>query len=643
MTATISALVVLASLTLVLLVGPRWVLSRAGGGAASERVPVDVVAGSVLVMVTAEVLVVLRLFEWLGLVVAATAMAAVSRWQRARRLEGPGVVEVMADQARAALYLLEAASEAGNERVKGAVRRWWGEVLRPGLRLGPKVRPPAGETAWRMSLFVVLGGSLVAGSAYALRHMALVPSGNYRQLTAMGELGLGRMFPYGAEPIGVRALLATAAELTPASYEDVVRFAGPLLATAAIGMVCVLVLRATGRRDAALVAAAAAALAGFARGSAGIEAMVAAGQAEALALVIALGGVGVAMQFAASADAGSVRHIALAALGVVLVHPPGLVVLAPAVVAAGAAVSVRRRRIVPLLQCLLAGAIGTAAGFAPVVLARAAGAAPATALEGVVPAGAGLDRLAAASLAGAVLAVLLAGKAVRARRPEAVPGVVLAVTVLAWLGLAAATHGRAVPLVLLPIGIGLGVARLRRRALVPVSLLVLAGILAPGFPPRLPDLRWAATEHDAAARALSSRLAGVTDMSYTVVGSDLSLSRVVGRTWRAELSEFTSRLTLEQAADPGFVLPVASDHLLLVAETVPPGAGQQGGGPGSEARRAEAETRAAVARRADEWMSVYARYHAGVSVAYEDAHVRVWSVHQTGNPALAERFRLAFR
>lgn len=639
MTATISALVVLASLSLVLLAGPRWVLSRADGGArVSERVPVDVVAGSVLVMVTAEVLVALRLFEWLGLVVAAIAIAACSRWRRTQRQEGPGALDVMSDQARAVLYLLEAASEAGNERVKGAVRRWWDEVLRPGLRLDSRLRPPAGELAWRLSVLVVLGGSLVAGSAYALRHMALVPSGNYRQLTAMGELGLGRMFPYGAEPIGVRALLATAAELTPASYEDVVRFAGPLLATAAIGMVCVLVLRATGRRDAALVAAAAAALAGFARGSAGIEAMVASSQAEALALVIALGGVGIAMQHAATPGPATVRHLALAALGVVLVHPPGLALLVPAALAAGVTVAIRHRRAGRLLQCVVALAAGAVAGLAPVAVARAAGAGPATVVEAFVPAADASDRLVAASLAGAVLTLLLARRAVRARRPEAMPAIVLAVTALAWLAMAAAGAGD-VPLVLLPIGIGLGLACLRRRALVPVALVVLAGLVAPGFPPRLPDLGWAATEHDSGARALSRHLAGVTDMSYTVVGSEVSLSRVVGRTWRAELSDFTSRLSLEQAADPGFVLPVASDHVLLVAETAPPA----GSGPGAEARRADAEARAAVAQRADEWMSIYARYHAGVAVVYEDAGVRVWSVRQTGNPALAERFRLAFR
>lgn len=652
MTASLSAAMVAASLALVLVVGPRWVLHRGPDGAATvEQIPVDIVAGSVLVMVCAEVLVALRLFEWLGLMVTALGVAGCCRWRRARRREAPSALDVMSDQARALLYLLEAASDGGNERVKGGVRRWWREAVRPHRRVRSGAPPPSG-LAWRLSLAAVLGGSLVVGSAYALGHVALVPAGNYRQLTAMGELGEGRMFPFGAEPIGVRAALATAAELTPASYEDVVRFAGPLLATAAIGMVCLLVLRATSRRDAALAAATLAAVAAFGRGGAGVEAMVTTSQAEALALVIALGGVALAMQHAASPSRASIRHLALATLGVVLVHPPTLLVLAPALVAAGVVVAVRQRRARRLVQVLLAGSAGALAGALPVLAALVAGAGRAVpGGDPARPVPGRADPLLVASVAGAALTLLLARSAVRAGRPQAMPGIVMAVTSLAWAGLARAGLPAPpaglpqLPVVLLPIGAGLGLACLRRRALVPASLLAVAGLLAAGVPLRLPDLGWAVTEHDSAARALSRRLAGVTDMSYTVVGSDVSLSRVVGRTWRAELAKFTRQLSVEQAADPGFVLPVASDHILLVAELAPPGVapGADPAGPGAAARRAEAEDRAATAERADEWMTIYARFHPGVAVVYEDAGVRVWSVRQTGNPAMAERFKLAFR
>ena len=646
MTAALSVLMAAASLSIVLVVGPRWVVGADRSAGLSETLPRDVVVGSAFVMVTAGTLVALQLFEWLSLIIVSVGLAALWRARRARRHEGAPAMEVLSDQARAVLYLLEAASEAGNQPVKQAVRRWWHEALRPRLQLASKVRPIGRDLAWWVSAVAVLAGGFVARSLYALGHVALVPAENYEQLTAMGQLRQGRMFPFGAEPVGARVVLASAAELTPASYEDVVRFGGPLLATASVALICMLVLRATNRRGAALAAAVLAAadpVVGLSSAGGPVVAPTAAG---ALGLLVALGGVAIAMEFARSRSWRPVRQVALAALAVVLVHPASLVVMAPAVLASGAIVAVHQRRAAPLAQLVFAAGVGAFAGWLPVLLAQATGVTAAQAGEGAMPGHPALVTLVVMSLAGAVLALALAGRGLRSGRVEPAPAFVLAGTAVAWLVIPHADlpiaflRHQELPGVLLAAGVGLGVAYLRRSALVFVSVAALASLAVTGFQTRLPNLEDGVTEDEAAARALAGHLAGVTDMSYTVIGSGPSLSRVVGRTWRADLEAFTRLLSLEQAADPGFVLPVPSDDLLLVAQTSPPAPTS---GPRAAARRAAAAAEGAIARQADEWMTVYARYHPGASIVFEDHGVRIWSVRHTGDRALAERFKLAFR
>lgn len=641
MTVYVSALVVAASLSLVLLVGPRWVLARpAGDVALPDRLPSDLVVGSVLVIITAEVLVILGLFEWLGLIVAAGCLAAVSRCRRARREQLRPAMDVISDQARALLYLLEAASEAGNQRVKQGVRRWWRELIRP-VGVLTRFRPPAGELAWRLSLAAVLLGGLVVRGAHAFRHPALVPAGNYEQLTAMAELGEGRMFPYGAEPVGIRAVLASAAELTPASYSDVVRFAGPLLGTAAVAMVCLLVLRATNRRDAALVTAALGAAAGITSdASASVV-----GLADALAVLIALGGVAIAMYFAEAPTTARARGLGFAALGVVLVHPAALMVLLPAVMTAAVTAGIRQRRTVPVVQAFLAVGAGAMLGSLPVLAARLAGVGLTVVGESAISTVARTSPLVLMSLAGTALASVLVIGALRAGRSEGVRSAVLILSSVSWVamqvdGRPAFVGDVPVPASLLAVGVGLGVACFRRWALVPLSGLALAALVVPVAVAGLPDFRHEVVEHDSAARAVSRRLAGVTDMSYTVVGSRVSLARVAGRTWRGELDAFSSMLSLEQAADPGFALPVPSDNVLLVTETWPLPAGE---GARATGRAAEVAAQNALAHRVDAWMTVYARYHPGTSLLLEDTGVRVWYVKQVGDPELAERFRLVFR
>ncbi|MBI4260082.1 MAG: hypothetical protein HY658_05905 [Actinobacteria bacterium] len=673
--AWVPALKVLVALAGVYLLLPRLVLAppRTARGAL-DRLLIDVIRVTALLIAVAHVLVPLQLFQWTGLLMA---FGACAFWFKLRPAGWTlaGMQGRWEQATEALLYLSEAGSRDGNDRVKQKVRLWWRLVVL--RRLRPRL--PTSGTALAAGLLVplllVIAASLVIRLAYPLQNAAFVPSDNYVHLAWTKFLSLGDLFHDGIYPRGMHSVLAVTSTLMPVTSFELARFAGPLMNTFFVLLVYVMTLRATRHAGAALVAAAVVGILGI-RPEVGLADYRQIGTLpQEFAVLMAVAGLFMAAEYVARPSRDRLIYVGLAAFSTSMSHPlaAGLVIVGAGAI--GVTAAIRSGRAVKALRMWAFCAAGVVVGNLYVVFGLLFGNRIYGGVTDLNPVAsedthraAGsfspmIDQspLAMAALVGAVIG--LAYGIHRLRRGHRDGGLAAALSAFLLLAIAVEWSGDAIlhpwyaerweelVVALIPLGIGLGLAPLaelwarrppltRAAAHVSVGVAMAAGLVV-ALPPTIPHPSILGVEYEASARALGRLMKETPRLTYTVVGPPEWFDRVLGSGYHLQLIDFADQLDLSQASDPGFHLPIGTRRIFVLDEKNPfvyriyrTAGGVIG------ARYQDLEARGELMRTVDEWIRTYSRFHDGVSIYYEDDDIIIWQIKHWPSPKYAERYEL---
>jgi hypothetical protein len=206
-----------------------------------------------------------------------------------------------------------------------------------------------------------------------------------------------------------------------------------------------------------------------------------------------------------------------------------------------------------------------------------------------------------------------------------------------------------VPLV--PIGLALGLAplallwsRIRPMARATVNVAtgaVLSIGLIAAMPPKIAAPQELRIEFEISARVLGRIMKENPRLEYTVVGPPEWYQRVLGAGYHVQLIDFADRLTMEDAADAGWQVPIGTERIFVYTEKqifryriVQTADGVVGDRYQRYAGRKE------LMEEVTRWMETYARFHSDVSVYYEDDQIRVWLIEHPADARLAKRYDL---
>jgi hypothetical protein len=209
-----------------------------------------------------------------------------------------------------------------------------------------------------------------------------------------------------------------------------------------------------------------------------------------------------------------------------------------------------------------------------------------------------------------------------------------------------------VPLV--PIGLALGLAPLallwrRFRPMIRATVNVATGAvlsigLIAAMPPKIAAPEELRVEFEISARILGTIMKENNRLEYTVVGPPEWYQRVLGAGYHVQLIDFADRLTLGDASDPGWQVPVGTERIFVYTEKqifryriVQTADGIVGDRYQRYAGRKE------LMEEVNRWMETYARFHSDVSVYYEDDQIRVWLIEHPADSLLAKRYDLVGR
>jgi len=615
------------ALVLVLVVIPRRVFPRMPDALPLEQLAADLVWAVAAVTATAVVLVPVGMFQTLCYLL----LAVGGMWIRWNRRGGTlrAEIEKAAVRGRAGLYLLEAASRDGNDEVKRAVKTWLRKLV---VSMVPSTPRADRALRWMLisPLFAIVTATTIVSLLHPFRHAGLFPASAYDTLAHMGELGFGRLFDAAGNAPGLSAVLATAAKLGPASNDDVIRFAGPLLLVPTLMLVYGIALRVSANPGMSYAAVALTAFASLRPELLpGIE--LPGTVAASVATPVALASVLLAMGYAASPTTSRATTLAAAGLATVLLDPSFIVIPVVAAAAAAWAASLRGRRAWIAARPLCFSIVATIVGFAPYAMLAVIRGSVAVPLPSIA------ITTGVLTVVSGLAAIVVFVRAVDGRIPAADVVIPFAAVVLVGC-----VVGQAAFLLCAGPLLAVNAVRGRRRPQVTAqwltrsvawgaaACLALLVVVQPGTPPPA-----AASEHESAAVTLDRILDRGTAFTYTVVGPPTWTSRVVGTAYRVDLAEFAWRLSTVDAIDPGFSLPVPSKRVLVLTEkeAFPT---TFGGHPYDDPA-----ARAQLMADVESWLETYAQFHSDATIVYEDDSITVWSIEQARDAALSERFGIA--
>ncbi|MBI4260865.1 MAG: hypothetical protein HY658_09905 [Actinobacteria bacterium] len=632
-----------------------------------DRILIDLVRMTALAIALVHVLVGLRLLQTLGLVLVLTAIGLYTRiragwaWPR-RRIPAPDRI------AKAVLIVSEAASTQGNLEVKRLLR----ERLRGSLRriTSPMRRDLFAQLGLVLPLLAVLAGSLVIRLAYPVTHEVVPTPDSYVHLSWTKHLQMGEMFVDGVYPRGMHAFLTTAAKLTGASTESLIRFAGPLLNTFFVLVIYLLILRATRNAGAALIGAALVGLLGTLR-LVGLSPPRQIGTLpQEFAVLMASIGILMALEYAARPERARLYMVGMAAFVVAISHPLGPLVLGAGLATVGPFAAVTGRGMGATLRLWWAGIAGTLVGTAYIPLGIAVvgslernpvslnpfGQATQDLISYRLP----LDQnpIAALAVLGALAALLHGLWQIRTNRGRGVA--IAATSSFVLVVVALSTAGREVlhpwwvkrwdemTSVFLPVGIGLGLATLLaalsfrrplRRVGASVALATaIVGATVVALPPRVVAAA-RPTEYESAAVALDRIIASHERYEFAVVGTPEWHTHVLLHGYHVHLTSFADLIPARRAVDPAFDIPIPSRWVYFLTEKVPFGYRPGVPAPGVE-RYQEPEARLLLMQTVSGWLETYARYHDDLRVWYEDDVIRIWVLDREPNANYTDRVAL---
>lgn len=637
---------------------------------ALDRLAIDVLRMSAYLIVVAHVLAAIGLLEWTALVLVGLVTVYVARVRR-RGWGYPEVVAAGSQVVQLALYLLEAVSPQGNPAVRKGVRTWWRTCLWPRLR----PHPPSPATRRQLLLLLPLGlvliGSFAQRIAFPVSHTALVPSDQYVHLAWAKNMASGAMFSDGIYPYGLHALIAVIAKIVPISNYELIRFAGPYFNTLLVLVLYVLVLRTTRNAGAALFGAAVVGLVGtrYEFGLSGFRQV--ATLPEEVSLLFAALGVLMALEYAARPSRARLLAVALGGFAAAMTHVMGAAVFLLAGACIGAVQLATQHR--PVGLKLWGASLGSfVAGHGYLLLGLLMGRRLYGAVRNLNPLGDDAHLVAVppvvtrsffgvAAVVGAALA-LAAGVARLRRHRGSTEGALLAGLGLFLLTalLIEASYDRfldrwyadrwsevVAPLfpVALAVGVGvlgLGYLRSRQHAVRTMAATVGAGAVAclalfVAMPPHFLAPKALAIEYESAAAVMSQIITANEKLSYTVVGTPEWHNRVLGRGFHVQLIDFADGLTIDEAVDPAFDLPIPTKRVFVLTEKRP--FAMTGTRPSDDVvatRYRDVTARQRLMETVENWMTTYATFHSGASVFYEDGDIRVWSVEHPENAAYAQ-------
>ena len=639
----------------------------------ADRLLIDVTRMTALMIAAVHVMVPLRIFQWTGLLIAITVWALVrlrrDGWNHAR------ILAVWERFTRVVLYLVEAGSREGNNRVKSAVSTWLRTHVVARLRPRFERRTFIALVAL-LPLVAVLGATLVMRLNYPLTNAAFAASDSYVHLTWTKEIAFGNLFADGVYPRGMHSVLAVVATLTPAKSFDVVRFAGPMFNTFVVFVVFAIASRATRNYVAALVAATVAGVLAL-RPEIGMSGLRQVGTLpQEFAMLFGLVCVWMVALYVVRPHRGRLFVVALAGFCVAMTHPLGSGLVAIAAVAGGGAALLRSRRLGPPLRIGLAASVGTVIGFAyvPFALQPARRYAPVNQVNpievarndpGVVqPVGVeslmatnGFLRLAIAGFAvGLIYALwLLVRKDTRGPitfTASAFGVLCVGLQVIGGDVLKGWYHVRWTELILpvLPLGFAFVLAPLRglwsfaskpgRIVAASTAAATAVAVLVVAMPPVLPAPKDSQIEYEDAARAIGTIIRSNERRTFTVVGPPAAYNHVLGAGYHVHLTDVVDRIRPEDAYDPGFTFPIPTAHLYVFTEKEAFAFGARAKIKGEIRRYYDLESRQLLMDTVEGWMRVYARYHKGAEVVHETENLRVWKVTQEPPIEYAKRYAI---
>lgn len=639
-----------------------------------DRLLIDVVRMTALMIAVVHVLVPLRLFQWTGLLLFAAIWVYVVRLRPAgwgyRRFVG-----VFEECGRVVLYLIEAGSTQGNLKVKAAVQRWL--RMHVADRLRPRIEGRTVLAALALApLVVVLGISLAVRLQHPLAHASLAASDGYVHLTWTKEILAGNLFADGIYPRGMHAVLAVISTVMPPSAFDLLRFGGPMFNTFLVFVLFALALRATRNYAVSVLAATAAGLLTLPRDIGGFlstSLRQVATLPQEFALLFALLGLWMVAYAIARPTRGRFGYVGLAAFAVAMTHPLGSGLVAVGAAAGAVAAVVATRRLLPAIRLGFATFAGTALGLAYVPFALW-GSRRYEAVNRVNPLSGGeptrsVDSLLAASgllklaLVGFVIGVVY-GVWLSIRRDRRGP-VTLCASVFGLSAVAIQVtgnvflhgwyHQRWTDLILpmLALGLALGLAPLRALwALAPrpgriAAATATGAVLAVGLivvkPPAAPALDTFQIEYEESARVVGTIIRTNERRTFTVVGPPTVYNKVLGTGFHVHLIDMIDRIRAEDAMDPSYFLPIPTErvYVLIEKEAYPYEDKWRTGGV--LARYFDVEARQRMMDELDRWIRTYDRYHVGTSISFENERLRVWQIDHLPQVEYAKRLPLEQR
>lgn len=177
---------------------------------------------------------------------------------------------------------------------------------------------------------------------------------------------------------------------------------------------------------------------------------------------------------------------------------------------------------------------------------------------------------------------------------------------------------------------------INKRRLFEIIVSVLCLIVIFRYTPDIPQMR--RVEYDAAASGYLTIAQQFPRLDWTLVAPTEQLQEASGNGWHYDLLKFVRTFNLKQAADPGFTVPIPTNHIFFFIERKPFGAGRltddadaakelapMGNDPYSQ-YYIDVGQRTILEAKAYKWMKTYLQHHAGVSVFYEDSNLIIYHI-----------------
>lgn len=535
-------------------------------------------------------------------------------------------------------------------------------------------------------LILIVPLVIVLGISYYLRvkvpaaHVSLSPSDNYTILTWTKLLEQNQIYTEGIYPHGVHAIMALWHKFSLGlDMADLIRFSGPLMTLFIPTGALFTVLRLTRNPGAAVFAASIFGIFGsraeflvpWARQSAPLP--------QELSLGIAMITLAFVAMAVTSRHKGHLWTVGAGCFAMAMIHPLPLFVF----FAAGGALAIgtgifAKGGMPAAMQTIGAMLLGGLAGHIYIPLGLlfgkalfagirdllpfvgTAGAADAAAEQSVVQEF-GQNAISVGSFIGALFGffggfVMLATK----RRSTGAMMIGLSATAVvlvvlfdtSLLGIPAFYAMRIVWIVgpALALGYGVGLAGIlsvvpMRVGIARVAISVAVAVLAIFvFSARFPidsDAGSALrvdTDYEAISVETRKIMRSSENFTYTVVGIPEQGQRVLGDGFFVELWVFARDIRTQDAARPGYELPIPAEDVYITIEKDPLiglDLSEGANNPTNEYYRTEVK-RGRIMAIVYEWAEIYRRYHSDMSIHYDDSNVRIYGIHRTADFKLAD-------